>query len=658
MKKVKNLPRKNVMPSPADSDLPATKNPNFRTNRKFLIPGILICLFSLGLAFYMGFRNWEIFIRTCTLKDLLTWDENIRLNVVLDQYQDFREFRIWRALFPFLESPTWPPLRSFLSLILLMIPGDMPITWKDSFLGLVFYVICFPSILYIVYKITGYFWKAGLTSILTLALTLHTTEAPSYSLSSMLETQGMFFLLWVYYILYKIYSWTEQNPFRSEFDKTERIELSVFLSLFGLFFTKYPYGLLLFIAIFLYEIVSKPKEYFEILKFSLAQRYKGFRRLFIVIVVLLVFSLPILRVVTNINLDQRQFKLIIYYCTVLLFIDFNLFLYKRREEWKRIAPSSIRIVYLYAIAPSLTWIFANPDRVMSLINAQMIVNEYVKSFTLALFSSPTTTSPVSHVFQEPWTFRFFFFGVAVLIFSFFREKIKTGNGNPVSSITRTLKDPLVAVTSILFLQYIIIDLTTGNKQLRHVFPPLPVLFTILSLWVFRFIEDTSKFVRYTAIGFGLFVFIWGGSLYVREGGLLRDSFEKVQHFCLKGFQTDLFQPARDLATKISPEGKYIVFNGFHEDFNFDTKGRLVASEIDLLMRMKTFIKGKYRNDSRHKWKSWDEFSSALIISPTCGQKEMMNKFAIRSAAVGKSTTLKKEYKHPSGDFCLREYSIQ
>ncbi|EMG23511.1 hypothetical protein LEP1GSC116_0281 [Leptospira interrogans serovar Icterohaemorrhagiae str. Verdun HP] len=147
-------------------------------------------------------------------------------------------------------------------------------------------------------------------------------------------------------------------------------------------------------------------------------------------------------------------------------------------------------------------------------------------------------------------------------------------------------------------------------------------------------------------------------MYVREGGLLSDSFEKVQYFCLKGFRTDLFQPAKDLTAKISPEGKYIVFNGFHEEFNFDKKGRLLASEIDLLMRMKTLSKGKYRNDSRHKWKSWEEFSSALVITPTCGQKEMMDKFGIRSAAVGKSTTLKKEYKHPSGNFCMREYSIQ
>lgn len=606
----------------------------------------------------MGCRNWEIFIRTCSLKDLLTWDENIRLNVVLDQYQDFKEFRIWRAFFPFLESPTWPPLRSFLSLLLLLTPGDIPITWKDSFLGLVFYILCFPTILYIVYKITGSALKAGLASILTLALTLHTTEGPSYSLSSMLETQGMFFLLWTYYTLYKLYKQTEEDPYRIDFDKNQKIEWSVFLSLFGLFFTKYPYGLLLFIAIFVYEVLSKPKEYSEILKFAFSQRYKGLRRIFLLLVILLVLSLPILRVITNINLDQRQFKLIIYYCTVLLFLDFNTFVYQKREEWKRIAPTSIRVLYVFAIAPSLVWIFANPDRVMSLINAQMIVNEYVKSFTLALFASPTTTSPVSHVFQEPWIFRIFFFGLIGLILWFLWNRIQTQKQNLIGLTTRNLRDPLVAVTCILFLQYIIIDATTGNKQLRHVFPPLPALFTIFSLWVFRFIETDFKKLRIFAIGFGVLVFIWSASLYVREGGLLRDSFEKVQYFCLKGFQTDLFQPARDLTNKISADGKYIVFNGFHEEFNFDKKGRLIASEIDLLMRMKTFQSGKYRNDSRHKWKTWEEFSSALVITPVCGQKEMMDKFGIRSAAVGKSVTLKKEYKHPSGNYCLREYSLQ
>ncbi|RHX82996.1 hypothetical protein [Leptospira stimsonii] len=625
---------------------------------KFLIPGILLCLLSLGLAFYMGYANWEIFIRTCSLKDLLTWDENIRLNVVLDQYQDFKEFRIWRAFFPFLESPTWPPLRSLLSLLLLLTPGDMPITWKDSFLGLVFYALCFPAILYVVYQITGSAWKAGLVSILTLALTLHTTEAPSYSLSSMLETQGMFFLLWTYYTLYKIYKQTEEEPYRIEFDKKEKIELSVVFSLFGLFFTKYPYGLLLFIAIVAYEVVSKPKEYSEIVKFAFTKRYKGIRRIFLILVVALVLSLPILRVVTNLNLDQRQFKLIIYYCTVLLFIDFNLFLYFQKDEWKKIAPSSIRVIYLYAIAPSLAWIFANPDRVMSLINAQMIVNEHVKSFVFALFSSPTTTSPVSHVFQEPWIFRIFFFGVIALIVRFFNSRIREKRGSILNSFSETLRDPLVAVTSILFLQYIIIDATTGNKQLRHVFPPLPALFTVFSLWVFRFIESPIKKERIVAIAFGLIVFFWSASLFVREGGLLTRSYEKVQYFCLKGFQTDIFQPARDLTAKISPEGKYIVFNGFHEEFNFDKKGRLLASEIDLLMRMKTFAKGKYRNDSRHKWKNWDEFSSALVITPSCGQKEMMDKFAIRAAAVGKNTVLKKEYKHPSGNYCLREYTIQ
>ncbi|TGK36401.1 hypothetical protein EHQ12_05410 [Leptospira gomenensis] len=622
-----------------------------------ILPGILLCILSLALAIYTGIRNWDVFLRTCELKDLLTWDENIRLNVVLDQYQDFRDWKLWRAFFPFLESPTWPPFRSFLSLLLLIVPPDLPITWKDSFLGLAFYVLCFPTVLYIVYKITGSFWKAGLTSIVTLALTLHSTETPSYSLSSMLETQGMFFLLWTYYTLYKLYRQTNEDPFRKKFDPSEKMETSVLLSLFGLFFTKYPYGLLLFIAIFLYEIVSKPKEYSEILKFSFRERYRGFRRIFLVLVVVLVVSLPVLRVVTNINLDQRQFKLVIYYLTVLLFLDFNLFLYQKRDEWKKIAPASIRVLYLYAIAPSLVWIFANPDRVMSLINAQMIVNEYVKSFIFALFASPTNTSPISHVFQEPWIFRVFFFGTLGLILLFFTQR-RGSSKSFRESFFSAIKDPLTAATCILFLQYVVIDATTGNKQLRHVFPPLPALFTFFSLWIFRFMEEGSALNKRIASAFGIVIVLWSSSLFVREGGLLRDDYEKKQYFCLKGFRTDLFQPARDLTSKISAEGKYILFNGFHEEFNFDKKGRLIASEIDLLMRMKTLKDGKVRNDSRHKWKSWNEFDSALVITPVCGQKEMTDKFSIRVAAVGKNAILKKEYKHPSGNYCMREYSLR
>ncbi|EMO77311.1 hypothetical protein LEP1GSC127_3152 [Leptospira kirschneri str. 200801925] len=162
------------------------------------------------------------------------------------------------GFFPFLESPTWPPLRSLFSLILLIIPGDMSITEKDSLLGLVFYGLCFPSILYIVYRITGSLWKAGLTSILTLALTLHTTETPSYSLSSMLETQGMFFLLWTYYTLYKVYSYTYPDPFRYPFEKRKN---RIVRFPFPFWFVFYQISIRAFIIHrnFFYELLSKTR---------------------------------------------------------------------------------------------------------------------------------------------------------------------------------------------------------------------------------------------------------------------------------------------------------------------------------------------------------------------------------------------------------------
>lgn len=188
----------------------------------------------------MIWKNWSAFLNICPIKDLLTWDENIRLNQLLDQYQDFRDGRYWRGFFPFLEASTWPPLRSIFSLFMLWGPGDWPITWKDSFLGLIFYALCFPTIIYISFRITGSLVFSGAISIFILAMSLHTTETPAYSLSSMLETQGMFVLLWVYFSLYRLYDSVQNLGPGAELQKGSKVPVLVSLALLSLFFTKYP----------------------------------------------------------------------------------------------------------------------------------------------------------------------------------------------------------------------------------------------------------------------------------------------------------------------------------------------------------------------------------------------------------------------------------
>ncbi|PJZ68918.1 hypothetical protein CH373_08085 [Leptospira perolatii] len=652
------------------------------------IAGVILStalFYAVGL---MVWKNWTAFTNICPITDLLTWDENIRLNVVLDQYQDFKEWKIWRGFLPFLESPTWPPLRSILSLVLLFLPGEWSITWKDSFLGLTFYALCFPTILYTTFKITKSLSFSSLVSLFVLAMTLHTSETPSYSLSSMLETQGMLVLLWVYYSLYKLYSETRTVPAGEELPKGSKSKILVSVSLILLFFTKYPYGLLLFISIFIYECLSRFPEVIGFFRFALRKHYKGIRLVFLFLVVGAVLSLPVLRVLTNWNLDQRSFKKVLYFLTVLLFLDFNYFLYSSRAGVKRYAPPSLRILYIFAILPCFLWLFANPDRVMSLVNAQMIVNEFVTSFILSLFESPTGKLPVSHVFQNPWIFRIFFFGISGIIATWFFFKVsgrsllwqtessefaeasistkhtpEPSQGWIDSKLAKlesvswpkVFLDPLFAITAIVFLQYIVIDATTGNKQLRHVFYPLPALLWMLSLWSFRAILGSSQKFKIACLAISIICFGSGLSLFASEGGLLRTSYSQIQYFCLKGFRVDAFQPARDLAGEISEEGKYILLNAFHEDENFQKPGRILASEFDLLFRLKTLEKGKVRNDSKYQWKNWNEFERLLFVGPECSLSEKMTQ---RIHTMDVSLQEIREIKHPSGLYCMKEFQIR
>ncbi|WP_010570477.1 hypothetical protein [Leptospira broomii] len=643
------------------------------------ILGFFLISAALFLTGIMVWKNWSAFLNICPIKDLLTWDENIRLNQLLDQYQDFRDGRYWRGFFPFLEASTWPPLRSIFSLFMLWGPGEWPITWKDSFLGLIFYALCFPTLIYISFRITGSFIFSGAVSLFILAMSLHTTETPAYSLSSMLETQGMFVLLWVYFALYRLYDSVQKLVPGSEMEKGSRVPLLVSLALLSLFFTKYPYGLLLFISLFLYEGIARLPELIGFLRFAIRVHYKNLRLIFLVVVVGLVFSLPILRVVTDWNLDQRSFKKVLYFLTVILFLDFNYFLFKYRDEAKSVTPPSLRVLYIYAILPSFVWLFANLDRVMSLVNAQMIVNKFVRSFILSLFESPSERIPASHVFDDPWIFRILFIGSTILIVIWFYLRSRDKDADVKSTYTRSLtkspegkldsllarleslswpaalRDPLFAISAVVFLQYIVIDVTTGNKQLRHVFYPLPALLWILSLWFFRAIKDSKKLQSKVMMSlFSGIIFTWGISLFFRTGGLLNVSYYQSHSFCLKGFEEQVFQPARDFASKIDSNGKYIAFNAFHDEENFQTPGRVLASEFDLLFRLKTLDKGKYRNDNKYRWKTWEEFDRLIYVGPNC---ELPDKYKIRTDSLGYAIEQLAEYSKGKGLYCMKEFRL-
>ncbi|MCC5816000.1 MAG: hypothetical protein JJT78_14710 [Leptospira sp.] len=598
---------------------------------------LLICISSLTFV-YFAFGSWDYFLSICPNTDMLTWDENIRLNIVYDQFSDFKNGRIGQGIIPFFEAPTWPPLRSIITFFLLFMPSSLLVSEWDSLVGLLFLVATFASLVYIGYRLTKNWLFTGIISLSGLAILLQTIEVSAYSLSSMLETQSMFFLLWCYYFFYRFYSEVDQ------LSRKTIMGISGFLLLF--FFTKYPYGIMLFMALILLEVLRNFPECKEAFQFAFKEHYRGIRRILLILVVLFVFSIPFLRLFEGINFNQRSFKLGLYYLSLPVFLDFQYFLWKHRFHLREVVPKSLRVIYICSTLPALIWIYGNPDRVSSLLDAQMIVNHYTKSFFLSIVAtrSDNPMLPMA-VFDDPWGIRvLLLLTLASLIVFFYHSR---------QAITTALKDPLVSISFLLFLQILILETTTGNKQQRHILQYLPALALILWLWIFRGLHLRIPFWQY-GIGMGFFmsILVLGGSHGIWAGNYFQD-----RYFCLRGEDATVFEPVRWVDKNLPRDKNILLFNGFHETYNYDKKGRLIASEFDLKIRQDRYRDYFIRHDNKHRWKTWERFDELAFISYSCEDPNLLKKLNMRKEAVGADLKSISKLKHPSGDYCLERYQI-
>lgn len=622
--------------------------PRIGMKAKNILPsvlGFIFIIFGISLVVFYATKSWETFLNLCPNKDFLSWDENIRLNQVLDQYVDFRNGSWFRGVMPFLESPTWPPLRSVLTFVTLFLPIDAYETYRDSFLGLFFLILVYPGLVYISFRITKSLLWAGILSGLIFILTIQTGEVPAYSLSSMLETQSMFFLLFSIYAIYRLYDVDNRE---SEIDSGTK--WLVFFSLFGFYFTKYPYGILFFMACFAYELVRSPSKYKDVLVYLLKHYARGVRLVYLVFVVLMVFSLPVLRVVTKINLNQKGFKQFMFGITFLLFVDLSVYFFRKRDEIKKVFPKTAVVLWIYAIFPAFLWLFMNPDRVNALIDAQMIVNAYTRSFFLTLWTEPGLDPSVPGVFDFIWGFRtLIIFSVLSLLYFLFRSGTK---------FPTKLKDPLLAGTVILFLELLILEVTTGNKQPRHVLQFIPAIGLMSFLWILRLYElAETKIEKLASVSVFLLtsLFVFSNSVYSQ--GILSGKFYETKMFCYRGMNVGDFQPAREIAERITPEKKYVLINAFHFEEKYNTRGRVLASDFDLAMKLKTYKQGMVRNDNKYRWKEWTDFDSVLLLSDVCPDSFVEEKFENRTKILNSKSTLLSTYRESSGIACLQEYKL-
>ena len=596
--------------------------------------------FLLFVVFEFSKMGVQEFCYECPNRDSLTWDENIRLSTVIEQYHAFRNWNLVGGILPFLESPTWPPLRSVVSLVNMIFGNSENLLVRESLTGLMFLIFVPFLFLAFFYDLSKSLFWSLLGGLALWSFLVHTVDIPSYTFSSMLETQAMCFELFAIYVILKLYV-----P-RYQFSSLRKEKWFVFLALFGFFFTKYPYGLMLFMAIFIFEFVLHFRKYIQLIAYIYQERYRGIRVLLPVSVALIILALPVLRATTSLNLNVKWVKLLVFYSSLVVFLDLNYFFWKQRDFLRSVVPRTGVLVYVYGFLPALAWIYLNPDRVGSLIDAQMIANAYVKSFFGSLVQAPLVdvVGPNTWVFDSPFLILLLLLvGIPSVFYLVWKKDFKILSGFLV-----------------LFLQIFILETTTGNKQIRHLFQFLPALFFVflfLGLYSIQTYIGGRALRPWKELGLATVLLILV-SFFVFPKGLLSGEYVKSHNFCLRGKDKKLFQGVRDLAAKVSRDDSYIIFNTFHFPENYNQFGRLLASDIDLAFQIKTYEVGNAVRDHKFRVKEWFPGYTLLLVEESCG--DVFNKKRLEERRLKLKAKLRflSRVSESSQKFCMEKYLVE
>jgi len=621
----------------------------------FLALPTLLLVFATTFLVYLALNSsLEYFLAQCPSKDVLQWDANIRMINVLDQYQDIRNGHYLRALGFFFEGSTWPPLRSIISLIIFFITPAGPDTIQDTLISFVFFCFLFISIFFIAWHLTGSFWSGSLVFFISSIFILHTGEIQAYSLSCMLETQGMFFLLLSVYSIYQLYNNRNLSHEKhySKHGYSNIIQNSILaFSIVGLFLTKYPFGVMLTLSFVLCEIIRDSRKYLGFAALLISKHYRGLRRVLLAIIFVAFILLLAAGNLAFGGFNQKSFKYIIYYFSLFLFIDFNFYAYKSRFEIRQIIPTSMQKFYVFGAFPGLTWIFLHPDRFSSIIGGHFWIikqtNSFIKSFVWDIFDSSIGVIALC-----------FFAITAFLIFAIKTRQTIPAKFNNTAHKIQVLLHPLTGITLIIVLQLLLQELFSPNKQYRHIYYLIPSLLTLCGLWIVRTRYLFTGINRRIIAGISAIAILLTG-LYVvcQPEGLLSSHYLDKRHICYTGTDKARFREARWVADQVTSGKKYVAINLFH-NLPLDAGSKNQATEIDLLLRIKNLYTGSYKNDSKYRWKDWQEFDTLLLITETCNDSSSLEYAFKRAQEANSKIILFRTVSNQEKSHCIHEFTIK
>jgi len=527
----------------------------------FVIQLLLVLFFT---SFWVYSLNQNFLL--CPNKDMLLWDANIRMIQSIDFLSYLRVGEFFSAVKLILDSPTWPPLRSLISAILILLNGQ-PDPILDTRVSIVFF---FLEILAIFFGTLYFFYEEYKNHILNrillfLSIYLSITflflldQIPEYLFNSMLEIQGMFFYTFFLFLIYYIY---KNNLY------SNRLKILFFITGFLIYFTKYPYGVLVSFSFFFIELLQDPKNFLREVH-KLIDFYKNYRMVFILLPVLGIF---LIFISPRISLDLIKTKFIknfIYITILISFVELNLFLYKHKIK---LFSDSFRFYYLYFIFPFSVVILSHPDRFHSLLGAQSDIIDRGRSFFISIFYDYFINS----------------YGFSVLVILSFTWIVYL-------FITRKdiLKNyPILYVILFLWIHFVILEFLTTNHQARYIFQVIPGLILFHTL-VFLYMSEKQKVVIVVLLSL----------LFLSNVYYIKINPPSTRKICFAGYDQTLFEPARIIPKLIPENTKGIIFNEFHEykkaNINLDNPYLLIPTDIDVHIRYKTYKNGFVLNYSKY-----------------------------------------------------------
>jgi hypothetical protein len=592
----------------------------------------------LGVMTYFvthSFYVWEQkYQEECVNKDLLGWDGNLRFTSVIEYNEDIKGGRPGRAILEILQSPTWPPLRKVISLLLSFF-SEFPNPVVDTYISSFFSVLLLgllPACGWFILRKEEGLWAGAVSGLIVLTM----REFPIYSFAAMLETQGMVFLL----IACTAYYLNRDAGFASGRGR-RYVGWLLLLGFFGLFMTKYPYGMLMLIAAGMLEAMSYTRRFVEFMRRHLLPHY--WIRPSLIFPALVLFALFIFAFHGPLGLPEARkfYKQLFYGAVVLAFIDLNVFFYRNGSSVRAVLMRHHIRFYIWAVLPIMIWFLSSPDRFGAFLGAGLHEQDSGRVFLWSLLAE-TLKNPV----LMPLIVAVLLLGLIVIA----RSR---------SNLRAWVRDPLNAVILLILFNLLLLELMTANKQFRHIYHLVPALILFSFLVLFRrYRPGHSRPGRVSARGFvgeasGLLLCLGIAGLFVLFPHTMGLAAQR-DFVCFTGDQSKPFEPARRVASQI-PEGEpVVVWNRFHE-LDSPAFGRPLASEMDLLIRYRT--DGKARNESDYELEGWQRFEYFAYVSYDCGADLLIQ---VKALVEGRRKVRLEEdtsYTDDSG-ICLQLFEIQ